>query len=269
MGIISTLRAKLSDPRLEGVDVDSTELVDVNLSILVEKPMIKEVFKEFYDLCIGLNKKLLNGKGLEIEVGAGASFFKQVYPHIISTDIKASSHHDRILDIQNMNLESQSVRGFYAINCFHHLPEPRKFFSELKRTLVPGGGIVLIEPYYGWAAHLLYAYIHKEEHFNSKQKAWESIRDPRYVMSDANQALSYLIFIRDRKQFEEEFPELEIVYQATINNYLRYLLSGGVSFRQLVPNKMIRMLKWVEYLLKPFERFIALHYVIVLRRKTN
>jgi SAM-dependent methyltransferase len=165
-----------------------------------------------------------------------------------------------------MDLPDESVRAFYGINCFHHLPEPRKFFGELKRVLVPGGGAVLIEPYYGPFASFLYRYIHKQEHFDKTQPVWESGEDPRHYMSGANQALSYIVFIRDRDVLTSEYPDLEIVHIETIGNYLRYLLSGGVNFKPLIPNWLSWAVSGTESLLRPVQWLTALHYALVLRK---
>lgn len=267
MGILDVLRNKLRDPRLENVDINSSDLIKTHLTILNEKAMLQAVFQEFYDTCINLDKRFFQGQGSAIEIGAGTSFFKKSYPHVISTDIMPSVHLDRTLDMQQMDLPDESVRAFYGINCFHHLLQPRKFFAELTRTLIPGGGVVLIEPYYGLFVKLLYPYIHAQEHFDPKQKEWESLRDPRHIMLDANQALSYIILVRDRCIFEKEFPELEIVYQKTLHNSLRYLLSGGVNFKQLIPNWMLTPVKIIEKITQPLEPVTALHFSIVIRRR--
>jgi SAM-dependent methyltransferase len=269
MSMISTVRAFLRDPRLEGVDIDTPALMDVHRQILSEKPLMRHVFNEFYDLCVALNRQYLSGAGAEIEFGAGVSLFKQAFPHIISTDIKPSPYLDRVLDAQAMDLPDVSVRVLYGINCFHHLPQPRKFFAELDRVLVPGGGAILIEPYYGAFARLLYKYVHTQEGFDLTQKAWESDQPIRQVMSGANQALSQLVFVRDRTQFESEIPTLEIVHQATLSNYVRYLLSGGVNFKQLIPNLLEGPVKMLEWLMRPIEPLTALHYVIVIRKRSQ
>ena len=54
-------------------------------------------------------------------------------------------------------------------------------------------------------------------------------------MNEAN-ALSFIVFKRDREFFLQEFPKFEIVYEKIYSNYLRYLLSGGLNFRQFVPD---------------------------------
>jgi hypothetical protein len=85
-------------------------------------------------------------------------------------------------------------------------------------------------------------------------------------MQGANQALSYIVFFRDRARFESELPELEITQSFPLGNYLRYLLSGGLNFRQLVPSGSEGALRALERSLRPARRLLALHHVVVLRR---
>ena len=88
------------------------------------------------------------------------------------------------------------------------------------------------------------------------------------VATNANQALSYIIFVRDRKTFEAEFPGLEIVKVAPLHNYLRYFLSGGLNFKQLLPDFMIPVLRGLETLLQPVAYVTGLHHQIVIRKKS-
>lgn len=265
--MISSIRGLLAEPRLKNVHYDSDELIQVHRKILLEKPMIRQVFEELYRTCRQLDEKYLQGTGSRIELGAGSSFFRQVYPDIISTDIKQGAHLDRVLDAQSMDLPSQSVRAFYAIHCFHHLPEPMRFFQELDRVLVPGGGCVLIEPYHGPVASWFFKRMFATETFNKNQESWETASTG--VMVGANQALSYLVFKRDRRRFEASCPQLEIVHSAPLPNYLRYLLSGGLNFRALAPRFTIGLLKGIETILRPLRSTFALHHVIVLRKKKS
>ena len=86
-------------------------------------------------------------------------------------------------------------------------------------------------------------------------------------MEGANQALSYIVFVRDRTVFERGHPGLELVRSQPLDNWVRYLLSGGLNFRQLVPSRSERALKAIEQALHPARRALALHHVIVLRRR--
>jgi SAM-dependent methyltransferase len=264
MSFLKRIIKSLADPRLKGIDVDSDELVKVHRKIMLEKPLMNKVFKEFYDECRNFDDKYFKGEGARIELGAGVSFFKEVYPDIVSTDIKKAENLDRVLDAQKMDLKDNSVRAFYGLNCFHHFPEPRKFFDELDRTLVNGGGCVLIEPYFGPIAAKMYTNLFDTEIFDKSQKEWES--DSGY-MQGANQALSYIVFIRDRGIFEKEFPNLEIVETKVMNNYLKYLVSGGLNFRALLPNFMSPVISLFELLLRPFNKILGLHYAVVIRKR--
>lgn len=264
MGVLKKMIRLMADPRLKGVDVDSDKLLKVHRQIMLEKPMMNQVFKGFYKSCIKLDNKYFTSKGSRIEIGAGVSFFKDVYPEIISTDIKKADNLDRVLNALDMDLPDNSVRAFYGLNCFHHFPEPRKFFNELERTLKNGGGCILIEPYYGPVASKIYKNLFDTETFDPNQEQWES--ESSYMLG-ANQALSYIVFIRDKAKFESEFRNLEIVTNKVMNNYLRYLISGGLNFRSLLPSFMSPVIKFIEFILQPINEKLALHYAIIIRKK--
>jgi len=256
---------RLKDPRLDTVDFDSDELLVAQQSILLEKKMMQGVFTHFYQRCMALDIKYFSGEGQRLEIGAGVGFFNRLFTDVLITDIKKSDQLDRVLDAQEMDLSNESVRAIYGINCFHHLPEPDKFFQELERVLVPGGGCILIEPYYGPIAKMIFTRLFKTETFDKSQPGWNNTS--RGVMVGANQALSYIIFVRDREVFLEKFPDLEIIYSYPLNNFLQYLLSGGLNFKQLCPDFLIPMIKGLEFLLTPVAPVFALHHIIVLRKK--
>lgn len=260
------LRKTLQEQSLIDVDVDSDELIEKHRGILLRKKIIRDVFLEFYKTYRGLEEKYFEGPGLRVEIGAGSSLFKHFYPEILSTDIKKAKHLDRVIDAQDMDLEPNSVRVIYGTHCFHHFPHPEKFFSELERVLQEKGGCILIEPYYGPLASAFYQRVFETEHFNKDQKSWDSDDQSQGVMKGANQALSYIVFKRDRKIFEEKFPHLQIVHQRVFTNYLRYFLSGGINFKSLVPQFMAPAVRLAEALLYPAREFFGLHHLIVLKK---
>jgi SAM-dependent methyltransferase len=261
------MRNFLKDPRLEGVDVDSDDLLNIHHQILLEKRMMHDVFSEFYQTCIKLDNKYFSGNGLRVEIGAGVSFFKKQHPEIISTDIKAAENLDKVINALDMDFEDLSVRAIYGINCFHHFPDPDKFFQELNRVLVKGGGCVLIEPYYGFLGKRFFKKLFDTETFDMSQKDWKNPENQ--VMTGANQALSYVVFKRDYEKFAAMYPSLSIVYHSPIKNYPRYLLSGGLNFRSLLPGWTSPALKIFEFCISPLKRLFGLHHVIVIRKSNN
>ncbi len=266
--MIHALARVLADPRLKGVDVDSARWLDVQREILDSKPMMRRVLADFYRACTHADEHFFSAQGRRVEIGAGVSLFKQSCPGLISTDIKPGPGLDMVVDALNMPFANSSLRAVFAINCFHHLPSPDQFLEELDRTLAPGGGCVLIEPYYGPVARLVFRRLFATETFDMSQHDWNAPMGTG-VMSGANQALSYIVFVRDRDEFRRRHPSFELALQRPLHNYVRYLASGGLNFRTLAPAWSEPLLRGVERLLSPLKRVLALHHLIVIRKGTD
>jgi SAM-dependent methyltransferase len=265
--VIENLRGWLYEPRVRGVDVDDNALLGIHTEILWKKPLLRSAFETFYGDMMNLCDRLLTTSGTEVELGSGAGFFKSLRHELITSDIRKGPHIDIALDALNMSLPDDSVRCIYAINTFHHLPEPERFFSELCRVLRPGGGCILIEPHGGFSSALLHRHLHTDECFLPDAQSWQTT-DIGGPLSGANQALAYIVFKRDIARFKSLYGEqLEIAYQGYILNALRYLLSGGLNFRQLLPSVFEPILRVLENISKPLARYWSLHQVIVIRKR--
>ena len=249
---------------VDGVNVDSADRMRAHGEVLAKKPLLQQVFREFHEMFRALDDKFFTGVGKRIELGAGVAPIRDTYPDVLATDIVEDLNLDLVLNAQDMDLEKNSVRSFYGQNCFHHFPQPSEFFAELDRTLVPGGGAIVLEPYYGPLASFLYKRLFKTEGFDKKFPKWETPADG--PMHGANQALSYIVFVRDREIFEEKFPNLEIVHQEVCKNHLKYLISGGLNFNQLLPNFMGPVIEFFQWVSSPFNRWTALHHVVVIQK---
>lgn len=268
MSMIDSLRRIFYEPEVRGLDVDENNLLEVHRKILLRKELLKSTFETFYSDMTSLCDRHLIVPGTEIELGSGAGFFKNYRKGLITSDIRRGEYIDIILDAQNMSIPDNSVRCIYAINVFHHLSDPEKFFSELCRVLRPEGGCILIEPHGGFASALLHRYLHHNEQFDPTQ-GWKtkSIGGP---LSGANQALAHIIFSRDIDMFRKKYGnQLTIVYQGYILNSLRYFFSGGLNFKQMLPSRYISLLRKVENLGKPLARYWTFHQIIVIKKSPN
>lgn len=264
--MLKKLRKLVADDRLLNLDPDSDEFLSVHHAILESKPMMKHVFEELYDTCLALDKRFFTQRNQKrVEIGAGVSFIKERDATVITSDIKSAPNLDMVVDALNMPFEKNSISALFALNCFHHLPDPTLFFQELDRVLAPGGGCVLIEPYHGPVASVFYKNLFDSETFDKGQSTW--INYNQGVMNGANQALSFIVFKRDLKKFQAQFPNLEVVENRVFNNYLRYLFSGGLNFKQLVPSQLEFVLKFAEWILYPLNTILGLHHYIAIRKK--
>lgn len=254
----------LSDPSVRDIDLYGISRFEAHKKMLFKKRMLREVFNEFHGMFRRLDHEYLSGDGLEIELGSGVSLMRDTYPSVLATDIVHSPHLDKVLNAEEMDLEDSSVRVIYGQNCFHHFMEPDKFFKELERVLKPGGGFIMLDPYYGPFATFLFKRLFRTEGFDKGYPSWNTPHEG--PMNGANQALSYIIFVRDCNAFEQKYPTLKIVHRQTVGNYLKYLLSGGLNFRQLLPDSFTGLVNVLEKLLSPFNRIFALHHVIVIKK---
>jgi SAM-dependent methyltransferase len=264
---VKWLLDRLRDPSVNDIDVDGDGRLTAHSKMLARKRMLREVFTEFHHSFHRLDQQYFSASGLQVELGAGIAPMRDSFPYVLATDIVHGPHLDRALDAEAMDMADGSVRSLFGQNCFHHFPHPQRFFAEAERVLAPGGGIVLIEPYYGPLATFLYKRLFRTEGFDKAYPSWET--PATGPMNGANQALSYIVFIRDKNQFDQRFPGLELVHQELAGNYLKYLLSGGLNFRQLCPDGMSPLVDFMQWCLRPFNRWLALHHTIVVRKRPS
>jgi SAM-dependent methyltransferase len=264
---LSWLRYLLHEPEVRGLHVDDNQMLVVHALVVRRKKLLRSAFKTFYIDMAELCDRHLAVPGLEVELGTGAGFFKSLKPSLLTSDVRVGPGIDMELNAQAMALQDSAVRCIYAINVFHHLSDPARFFEELVRVLRPGGGCILIEPHCGFVSAFFHRYLHDDEHFNPAAPGWRTV-EIEGPLSGANQALADIVFRRDLHLFEKLYGnQLEIVHRGYELNAFRYLLSGGVNFRQLVPSFMEYPLAWLERLMRPLARAWSLHQIIVIRRR--
>ena len=186
---------------LKTVDINGDERIRAHRSILARKKMLRDVFHENFKLMKSLSSKHLNNDGTSLELGSGATSIKSVLPNVITSDVVHSEFNDRRIDAMDMDISDNDLSVIYAQNVFHHIPAPEKSLSEPDRIQKQGGGIILIEPFCGALAAFIYSKFITEEIFDKKQVGWSS--DHKGPMLGENQALSYIVFKRDRDIFEK------------------------------------------------------------------
>lgn len=261
------LRELLLDPSVRNVPVDAAGLIAQHQRILQNKPLLRSAYEHFYrEMGQAVGRHAAAVGGLEIEYGSGCGFLKTLRPQVLATDVRPVPGLDMQVDATRTPFSNASVRGLYAINVFHHVPSAYRFLDETARILADRGCCVLIEPHAGWLSAALHRRIHDDEFFDPNQPGWTNtmVTGP---MSGANQALAHNVFTRDRALFEREYGRrLRIVEQRYVTNGLRFLLSGGLNFRCLVPGALAGAVQAVEQLAQPLARWWSLHQMTVLQR---
>jgi len=258
MKIVQWLRL----PEVRGVkNLDDPAVTLLHGEIIQRKAFLKRIYIEFYQQ---FAKAVPDPRGkVLVELGSGGGFIKEIISNVITSDILELPNVDKVFSAVEMPFERDSVDAFFMIDVLHHIAEPRAFFAEALRCLKVAGKVVMIEPANTFFSRCIYKNFHHEA-FDTEAD-WRL--DEGGPVSHGNGALPWIIFSRDRKVFEEEFPSLRIM---RIRNHtpLRYLLSGGLTLRQLLPSFTYPAVKAMECILSPLNGLLGMFQTVEIEKLT-
>lgn len=222
------LRRWLAHPLTASLADDDPKTTEFRKQIIQSKPFLKAIYEEWYEM---LAAEVPRGTGGVLELGSGAGFLSNYIPDLITSEVFPCSNVSLILNAQDMPMGDASLRAIVMTDVLHHMPDARRFFAEARRCLRSGGKILMIEPWVTPWSEFVYRRFHSEP-FLPEAAEWEFASGG--PLTGANGALPWIVFARDRIRFEQGFPDFEI---EAIRPFMpfRYLLSGGVSMRSLMP----------------------------------
>ena len=242
-----------------GLDIDDPRTTQLRRQIIQEKSFLRQIYQEWYAAIAAV---LPRSTAPVLEIGSGAGFLKDFVPGLVTSEVFYCPGIDVVLDGLELAFEDGALQGIVIVDVLHHLPRPRRFFAEAARCVKPGGVMVMIEPWVSRWSRFIYTRLHHEP-FQWEAAEWEiPVSGP---LSGANGAIPFIIFMRDRLQFEAEFPMWQIAAIRPIMPF-RYLISGGVSLRSLMPGCTFGFWRGVENLLYPWIEKLAMFAQIVLLR---
>lgn len=243
------------------MNLDDPQTTALRKKIIQEKVFLRNLYTDFYNKF----KKSLSPftkKRKLVELGSGGGFLKDIIPDVSTSDVFKLPDIDLKFSATNMPFKNESVDRFFMLNVIHHIHDSRLFFKEVNRCLKKGGRLVAIEPANTLWGRFIYQNFHHDEQFDPRA-GW-TLKSQK-ALSDANGAIPWIIFVRDRKKFEELFPDLKI-RKITAHTPIRYLVSGGLSYMQLLPSWMYPLINGLEKITTPFNRYIGMFYTIEIEK---
>ncbi len=253
------LKRWLAHPLLRDLDVDDPRTTALRRQIIRDNRFLRQIYQEWYGALIA---SLPQGFGSVLELGSGAGFLAEMIPGLITSEVFWCEHIRFVVDGRRLALRDAQLRAIVMTDVLHHVPDVRAFLAEAARCVRSGGALVLIEPWVTRWSRIVYSRLHHEP-FRPQTPDWEV--PAQGPLSSANGALPWIVFERDRVQFEREFPQWRI---ATIKPFMpfRYLVSGGVSLRALMPGWTFGAWRGLERMIDPWMKTWAMFALIVLRR---
>jgi SAM-dependent methyltransferase len=251
----------LKEPSLQGLDPGSPEYFTTQKALILGRPLLKQNYDDWYRRLLE-DARSAPANGIILELGSGGSYLKSLEPAIVTSDVVPNVA-DHVVDARRLPFADESLRALVLTHVFHHIPDVDAFFQEAQRALIPGGVVSMIEVAHTPFARFFFRHFHHEPYEDTCQEWSFAQRDS---MLDSNQALAWMVFARDRCQFERRYPALAIEKLAFMP-WLTYLVSGGVNARYLVPKCMNGVIMGVERLLRPLEPLCSLYLHICLRKR--
>jgi len=229
---------------------------------LAQKPFLKRILMEWYRMIA----KRLGGNlpGPVLEIGSGPGFLEKVFP-ILRSEIFFQPEMDLLADGSRLPIRDKTLGGLVLINVLHHLPSPRNFFREAARCLAHGGRLLLVEPWGGWWASLVYRAFHTER-FDAKSPAWEESKERS--LNAGNNALPWILFRRDQKQTLQELENLNLeLKECRPFQPFLYLASGGIGSHFSLPLCLFRPIQLLERFVRPWNEALGMFVFLHLQRR--
>jgi len=251
----------LAHPLTRNLDIDDPQTTHLRRQIIQEKKFLRRIYEEWYRAIVAA---LPDGQGPVLELGAGGGFMSDFVSNLVISELFYCPKIHVVMDGLHLPFAAKSLRAIVLTNVLHHLSEPRLFFAEAARCVQPSGVVVMIEPWVTPWSRFVYSRLHHEP-FEPASPSWELPTNG--PLSGANDALPWIIFSRDRRKFEQEFPDWRIELIKPVMPF-RYLLSGGVSLRSLAPGWSFELCRGLEHALGRWNDRLAMFAQIVVRRVT-
>ena len=238
-------------------DLDDPDTTRYHREIILQKRFLKRIYEDWYST---FTKNAINyPNGKFVEIGSGGGFLKDVFPEVITSDILELDCCEMVFSAEKMPFEDKSLDMIMMVNVFHHIPHSRLFLDEAYRTLRENGKVVMVEP----ANTLFSRFIYRNFHHEPFEPTGDWEIESSGPLSGANIALPWIVFERDKAKFRSLYPDFEIK-KITYHTPLRYLISGGVSMRALVPNWSYGFFTFLETLMSPLSRMLGMFVTIEL-----
>jgi SAM-dependent methyltransferase len=250
----------LKEPSLAGLKSGTPEFFTIQKKLIIERNLLKRAYDDWYRRLLEDAQSAPAG-GSILELGSGGSYLKELDPKIITSDVVPDVA-EKVVDARSLPFGDRSLRAMLLSHVFHHIPDVDAFFREAERTLIPGGVISMIEVAHTPFARFFFRHFHHEP-YEDQRAEWTFAQEDS--MMDSNQALSWMVFVRDRHKFESKHPSLKLE-KLELMPWLTYFCSGGVTMRYLVPRWMNPPLIGLEWLLKPVDPLFSLYWHIRLRK---
>ena len=257
------LKKLLQHPLAAQVRFEDPGYIRIHHQILRSNPALMDSYEKWYREMLPAYRETEKVPGTLVELGSGVGFLERFIPDVLKTDSIPNPYAARVVDAMNLDFPEESLRAIFMVGVFHHLSSPVKFLERAEKCLHPGGRLVMIEPNNTFPQKILCKLLDHYEYFDDTPSDWETPDAGK--MERANLAKAWMVFIRDAERFQSMFPRLRIK-AIRYHTYAAYLLSGGMSFRPMLPGPLLPLINGLDRLISPFGKRCSVNMTIDIEK---
>jgi SAM-dependent methyltransferase len=232
------------------------------------KALLREIYAGFYERIVGLIDQRI--EGAIVEVGSGIGNLRGRLPGTIATDLFPNPWLDLVCDGYELPFGDGSVSHLILFDVFHHLRAPIAFLGEARRALVPGGRVIVFEPYMSAMSYPVYGLLHHEPvALKGEINMARSLKRPRdYYAAQGN---ATRMFFRNSMaangRLGSDLTPLAgwRVFHAEAFASFAYLLSGGFSKPAMYPARWLNGLVSVDRKLSQWPKLFGARCLVGLQ----
>jgi SAM-dependent methyltransferase len=225
--------------------------IQQNLQSWEAKLLLQKIYAGFYDRIVQLIDDHIPGR--MVEIGSGIGNLKSRLPRALATDLFPNPWLDFVCDGYELPLRDGSVSHLVLFDVFHHLEAPNAFFREARRVLVPGGRMILFEPFISACSFPIFGLLHHEP-VGWRRSISEQTTLPRPRDYYAAQGNATRFFFRNQSaRWRREWK----IFHAEAFSCFHYLLSGGYSKPAMYPASWLPGLQRLDARLSHWPRIFG------------
>jgi SAM-dependent methyltransferase len=232
-----------------------------NLRSWEKKPLLRKVYHDFYTTIACCLKH--DQKGLIVEIGSGIGNIKEVIPACLRTDLFQNPGIDRIENAYALSFADMSVATIILFDVFHHLRYPGMAMQEIHRVLIPGGRVIIFDPFISLTGRLIYGLFHHEPIAYSEEIEWQAPPQWRTENDTYYAAQGNLTRIFFTSGYSSLLHGWQIVFRRPMAAF-SYVASGGYSGPQLYPSFLYPIVKKIDRILDFLPRLFATRALVIL-----
>lgn len=234
--------------------------IQLNRESWQSKPLLREIYRGFYERIISQIDPAVSGR--VVEIGSGIGNLREYYPKALATDLFPNPWLDLVCDGYELPFHTGTLSHLILFDVFHHLEAPVAFLNEARRVLTERGRLIIFDPYISPASFPAFGIFHHEPVALSARINFQP-EFPRPRSYYAAQGNATRLFFGDTAWLPCEWTVIDARRFASF----AYLLSGGFSKPALYPASLLPMLRQADVMFSALPQLFAARCLVTLRRE--